>query len=121
MVAYSTTQVFRLASPTVVVEHRGKPMTDMKVFHGVTPAIFACLKATSERSPGTKYVPPDANKGTATISIQGHFPSGISIFELGFEFDPSTGDLGYTLIRKSGTLPISWAIIQDTIDSCRTS
>ena len=41
--------------------------------------------------------------------------------ELGFEFNPGSGDLTYTLIHKSWIVPISevWKGIGDTIDSCR--
>jgi hypothetical protein len=92
-------------------------MSDMKVFHGVTPAIFACLKTTSEQQHGTKYVPPDGNKGTATTSTS------MYKVELGFDFSPDSGDLTYTLIYKSWIVPIAevWKGIGDTIDSCRKS
>lgn len=92
-------------------------MSDMTVFHGVTPAIFECMKATSEKQHGTKYVPRDGNKGTATTSTS------MYKVELGFEFNPSSGDLTYTLIDKSWIVPISevWKGIGDTINSCRKS
>lgn len=90
-------------------------MSDMTVFHGVTPAIFECMKATSEKQHETKYVPRDGNKGTATTSTS------MYKVELGFEFNPSSGDLTYTLIDKSWIVPISevWKGIGDTINSCR--
>ena len=70
-------------------------MIDMKVFHGVTPSIFNCLKTTSERDHGTKYDPPDGNKGTSTTST--------NMYEvvLGFDFNPGNGDLTYTVVKKS--------------------
>jgi hypothetical protein len=90
-------------------------MTDIKIFHGVTPAVFACVKTTSEQQHGTKYVPADGNKGTATTST--------SMYEvvLGFDYNPATGDLTYTLIKKSWIVPIDsvWSGIGDTINSCR--
>jgi hypothetical protein len=90
-------------------------MSDMKVFNGVTPAIFACLKTTSGEQHGTKYAPPDGNQGTATTET-----SMYSVV-LGFNFDPSASTLTYTLIKKSWIVPIGevWNGITDTINSCR--
>lgn len=90
-------------------------MSDMKAFNGVTPAIFSCLKATSGQQHGTKYAPPDGNQGTATTET-----SMYSVV-LGFNFDPSSGVLTYTLIKKSWIVPINevWNGIADTINSCR--
>ena len=90
-------------------------MPDMKVFHGVTPAIFECVKAKSEQEHGTKYVPRDADKGTATTKTTTYN------VELAFEFNPSSEDLTYTLIKKSFIVPIAevWRGIEKTIKSCR--
>lgn len=90
-------------------------MSDMKVFHGVTPAIFDCVKATSAQQHGTKYIPPNGNQGTSNTTTATYFVN------LGFNFDPNSGDLTYTLIDKSWIVPISavWSGIGDTINSCR--
>jgi len=90
-------------------------MPDMKVFSGVTPEIFECVKAKSEKEHGTKYVPRDADKGTATTSTTMYKS------KLGFEFNPGSGDLTYTLVDKSLIVPIKevWKGIEKTISSCR--
>jgi hypothetical protein len=90
-------------------------MSDMKVFQGVTPAIFECVKAKSEQQHGTKYVPRDADKGTATTKTT------MYNVELAFEFNPTSGDLTYTLVKKSFIVPIGevWKGIEKTLNSCR--
>jgi hypothetical protein len=92
-------------------------VTDIKVFHGVTSAIFACVKTKSREEHGTTYDPPDADSGTATTSTL------LGIVVLGFKFDPDKAELTYTLIRKGWMVPISqvWSGIGDTIESCRSS
>lgn len=95
-------------------------MTETKVFHSITSTIFACSKRYVEDHNKAKYNPPDANQGKVAISIEGHFPSPATTFELGFDFNPSTGDLTYTLISKQGYLPVSiaWDALGRGIDFC---
>lgn len=90
-------------------------MTDIKIFHGVTPQIFSCLKAKSVAEHGTKYSPPDGNKGESITS------GSMWEVKLGFDFVPSSGDLTYTLISKSWIVPLDqvWDGIGSTINSCR--
>jgi hypothetical protein len=95
-------------------------MAETKVFHNITSELFACSKQYSEKHFRGKYIPPNANQGTTTISIDGHFPTPPTIFDLGFDFGPSTGDLTYTLIQKQGYLPVSaaWSVLEKGIDAC---
>ena len=95
-------------------------MADTTVFHDVTPILFACSKKYIEDRYRAKYTPPDADKGTATMSIDGHFPASPTTFDLNFDFSPSTGDLTYSFIQKQGYLPISaaWSVLADGIDAC---
>jgi hypothetical protein len=90
-------------------------MSDSKTFHGVTPAIFDCLKATSEKDHGTKYVPPTANQGTATTEGTGW------TVVLNFNYTPATQDLTYTIVKTTWIVPTSsiWDGISDTINGCR--
>ena len=89
-------------------------MADIKVFYDVTSEIFACVKTKSKDEHGTVYDPPNGNSGTATTTTSLYF------VELGFNFDPQSGDLTYTLIKKSWLVPISevWNGIAKTIDTC---
>ena len=96
-------------------------MSEMKVFHDISPAIFACVKAAPYLH--AKYVPADADKGSASISISGHFPAPDTQFDLNFEFDRAPGDLSYTFVKKSGYLPVSvlWSALENAVESCRKS
>jgi len=80
-------------------------MSEVKVFRDITSSIFACVKASPNLR--AKYVPADADKGSASIAIGGHVMGGDNQYDLNFEFDPAAGDLSYTLVKKSAYLPVS--------------
>jgi hypothetical protein len=88
-------------------------MSDAKSYNGVTPAIFDCVKKTSEAEHGTKYTPGD--KGTATTTT----PVGTVV--LGFSLDPAASTLTYTIDKKPFIVPAStiWDGVSDTINKCR--
>ena len=100
-------------------------MSEVKVFRDITPSIFACVKASPNLR--AKYVPADADKGSASIAIGGHVMGGDNQYDLNFEFDPAAGDLSYTLVKKRAYLPVSelWSLLERTIaarasaSSCR--
>lgn len=90
-------------------------MSDSKTFHGVTQAVFDCVKATSQKEHGTKYDPPNANQGIATTEGIGWTVT------LSFNFDPTSQDLLYTIVYKTWIVPTSsiWDGLSDTINGCR--
>jgi hypothetical protein len=87
-----------------------------KTWNGVTPAMFACVKAGSARDHGTKYQPPDGDKGTATTDV-----TAVGTIVLGFELDPG-GALTYTIQKKPMLVPESeiWSGIDSAIKGCKT-
>lgn len=89
-------------------------MADQKTYNNVTAQIFECVKANSEKEHGTKYVPPDANQGTATTqSIVGEVV-------LSFDFNPQASTLTYVIKKKPFIVSASqiWDGIQTTITAC---
>jgi hypothetical protein len=96
-------------------------MDEQKVFHDISTAIFACSRNYVESHWRGKYVPPDADRGSLTMAIEGHFPAGPTTFDLGFDFKTTSGDLTYTFIKKQGYLPASaaWSALEAAIDRCR--
>lgn len=90
-------------------------MSDSKTYHGVTQAVFDCVKTTSEAQHGTVYKPKDGNKGTSSTSGTGW------TVDMTFDFDPGTGDLAYTITHKTWIVPASsvWEGIESTINGCR--
>jgi hypothetical protein len=99
-------------------------MSEVKVFHDITPSIFVCVKAAPKLPYRTKYVPADADKGSASITIIGtHFPAQDIQFDVNFEFDPARGDLSYTFVKKSLDVPVSvlWSALENVVESCRKS
>jgi hypothetical protein len=52
------------------------------------------------------------------VAVESSFESWVV---LGFDFNPSTGDLTYALIKKSWIMPIEsvWSGIGNEINSCR--
>lgn len=85
-----------------------------KTFGGVTPAIWECVKATSQKDHGTVYAPPGANTGTATTNTP------IGTVELGYVFDPAKDTVAYNIIKKPFLVSADqiWNGIQDTINGC---
>lgn len=69
-------------------------MTTHKTFNGVTPEIFECVKASSEKAHGTVYDPASGNKGTATTDTV------VGKIVLGFDLDPSSSSITYTITSK---------------------
>ena len=92
-------------------------MSSSKIFYGVTPAVFACVKTTSNEQHGTVYAPPDANQGIATTS------NSVWTVKLTFSFDSATEELSYTIVYKSWIVTETeiWNGIGDTINGCRGS
>ena len=90
-------------------------MSSAKTWNGVTPEIFACVKAGSARDHGTQYEPPGADKGTATTQVRA-----VGTIVLGFELDPG-GALTYTIQKKPLLVPESqiWKGIDSAISACR--
>ncbi|MDD5266972.1 MAG: hypothetical protein PHO08_07570 [Methylococcales bacterium] len=90
-------------------------MSDSKTFHGVTQAIFDCVKTTSAQQHGTVYNPANGNSGTSKTTGTGWE------VDMTFNFDPSSGDLAYTITYKTWIVPVSsvWDGISDTINLCR--
>lgn len=89
-------------------------MSDSKTYHGVTQAIFDCVKQTSEKEHGTVYTP-DGNKGTSTTSGTGWE------VKMDFDFNPASGDLYYKITHKTWIVPVAsvWDGIESTINGCR--
>lgn len=90
-------------------------MADSRTWNGVTPQIFACVKASSERDHGTQYLPADGNKGTATTRV-----TALGTIVLGFELD-ADGTMTYTVEQKPTLVPESqiWSGIDSAIKGCR--
>ncbi|MCC6735458.1 MAG: hypothetical protein IT534_04950 [Bauldia sp.] len=86
-----------------------------RTFRDVTPAIFECVKATSEAQHGTIYDSADGLTGTATTS------SSLYTVRMSFAFDPAAGSLAYTLVSKSLIVPASavWSGIETALTGCR--
>jgi hypothetical protein len=87
---------------------------ESRTFPGVTPAVFECMRSKSEARDGTVYEPRDANRGTATTS------SPLWSIVIDFVFEPATGDLHYTVVRKTFLIPVQavWDGIVNLIAEC---
>ena len=85
-----------------------------KVYHGVTAAIFDCVKTMSHKLHGTVYDPPGANSGTAITTEPGKIV-------MTFSFAPPDMTVSYTLVEKPWWIPESaiWDGIGDTFNGCR--
>ncbi len=90
-------------------------MADEKTYNDVTAPIFDCVKTTGEKTLGTKFVPPDANQGTATTQ------SSVGEIVLNFDFDPQASTLTYKILKKPFMVSENqiWDSIQGGIDGCR--
>jgi hypothetical protein len=84
-------------------------------YHGVTQAVFNCVKQTSASQHGTVYTPPDGNSGTSKTTGTGWE------VDMTFDFNPTSGDLAYTITHKTWIVPEAqiWSGIADTINGCR--
>ena len=89
-------------------------MSSSKVFYGVTPSVFACVKTTSQQQHGTVYDPPDGNQGTAITQTS------TWTVKLAFNFDPGSDQITYTILYKTWIITDSeiWSGIGDTINGC---
>jgi hypothetical protein len=97
----------------------GEPqMTDCRTFHGVTQAIFACVKQKSLAEHGTVYDPATGNKGTATTKVP---VVGTIVVSFDFDPNPNVESITYCIISKPWIVSASQIFdgIGDTIDSCR--
>jgi len=85
-----------------------------KLFAGVTPATWECVKATSLKDHGTVYAPAGAAKGTATTSTV------VGTVELSFDYDATKDTVNYCIIKKPFLVSADqiWNGIQDTIHGC---
>lgn len=90
-------------------------MSSSKTFYGVTQALFDCVKTTSTQQHGTVYTPANGDVGTSMTTGTG-WSVGMT-----FNFDPSSGNLAYTITQKTWIVPESsvWSGISDTINGCR--
>ena len=90
--------------------------TETRNFGGVTPAIFECVKVTSEAANGPIYEPRHADRGTATTT------STLWAVILDYVFDPALGEITYSLVHKTWLVPLSpiWQGIEQYIANCNT-
>jgi hypothetical protein len=92
-------------------------MASTRSWTDVTPAILACVKASSAHEHGTRYDPPDADKGTATTDV-----TAIGTIVLGYEL--GAGDtLTYTIQKKPFLVSETeiWSGIDSAITACRVT
>lgn len=90
-------------------------MSECKTFHGMSQAIFNCVKKASKLEHGTVYDPPNADKGTATTD------TAVGKVVLSFDLNTSTEAIIYCITSKPFLAPSSAIFngISDTINSCR--
>jgi hypothetical protein len=87
-----------------------------RTYDNITPAIWACVKETSNQEHGTTYTGPDQGTATTQIPIVG-------TLVMSYDFQASAGTLTYAIVKKPGLAPESriWGGIESTIDGCRSS
>ena len=92
-------------------------MSNSKVYHGITQAVFDCVRATSIKQHGTVYTPPNSNSGKTSTSGTGW------TVDMTFNFDPGSGALSYTITHKTWIVPESaiWSGLDATINGCQQS
>ncbi len=88
---------------------------DSHTYADVTPAVFACVKETSQTRQGTIYSEAGSDRGTATTA------SSLWTVVMDYVFSPESGDLQYWLRRKTWIVPTGavWNGIADMIAECR--
>ncbi|MDF1698049.1 MAG: hypothetical protein P1U56_19535 [Saprospiraceae bacterium] len=91
-------------------------MGKTKVFHGITPEVWECVKKTSHVEHGTVYDPPNGDKGTATTKTI------VGDVVLNFSLDPAASTVTYTIVKKPFLASQNqiWNGTQETIDGCRS-
>ncbi len=89
-------------------------MAKSRTFGGVNTAVWQCVKSTSLQEHGTKYVPADADQGTATTDTV------VGTVELSFDYNAQKDSVSYKIIKKPFIVSDNqiWNGIQETIDHC---
>jgi len=92
-------------------------MAAAKTYEGVTEAMLACMKRNGTAA-GTKYDPPDGNRGTATSKVP-VFGSVVVAFDL----NPSTQVISYEIKEKPAAVPeaMIWSRITQAVEDCKAS
>jgi hypothetical protein len=92
-------------------------MATVKTYHAVTEAMLACMKRNGTAA-GTKYDPPEGNRGTATTKVP-IFGSVVVAFDL----DPAKQVISYEIKEKPHAVPeaLVWGRIDQAVEECRTS
>ena len=90
-------------------------MANSKIYGGISPAIWECVKSTSFKDHGTVYAPEGANQGTATTVVPV-----VGTIELSFNYDAVNDTTTYAIIKKPFLVSSDqiWNGIQDTINGC---
>ncbi|MCU0838781.1 MAG: hypothetical protein MUE49_08675 [Rhodospirillales bacterium] len=90
-------------------------MADQRSFKNVSPAVWERIKEVGRKAYGTRFDPPDGDRGTARTMTP------VGLLELDFALDRETCSITYTVRRKPAfllTQPL-WRGLEDTINSCR--
>jgi hypothetical protein len=92
-------------------------MATVKTYEGVTEAMLAYMKRNGTAA-GTKYDPPEGNRGTATskVPVFGNLV-------VAFELDPATQVISYEIKEKPGTVPeaLVWGRITQAVEDCKAT
>lgn len=90
-------------------------MAKTQNYRDVAPAVWACVRATTQKRHGTRYEPAGEDCGRATT----HLFLGDVILD--YAFDPKSRTLAYSLVKKPFLVAESqiWSGIQSTIERCR--
>lgn len=90
-------------------------MSDCKTFHGVSQQIFDCVKKTSSAQHGTKYEPPNGDKGTATTDTV------VGKVVVSFDLNSGAESIKYCIVSKPWIVSASQIFdgIADSINACR--
>jgi len=85
-----------------------------KTFTGITPDVWACIKAASIKEHSTVYDPPAAEEGTATTD------TAVGKVVLQFVFDEDESTLVYTIQSKPFLVPESslWSGVESSVEAC---
>ena len=86
-----------------------------KAYTGITPAIWACIQATSQKEHGTTYDPPNGDSGTATTKT--------SVGTVTMSYVLADETLTYTIEHKPGIVTDGeiWGGIDKTVNGCKNS
>jgi hypothetical protein len=90
-------------------------MPSSKTYHGISPDVWACMKAKAVQQYGTVYFPSDGDSGTATT-----INTGQKVI-MAFDHDPIAATLTYTIVSKGFFVPelAIWNGIRDSIAACK--